>query len=152
MRTLGTGLARFCLAAWCGGAGLFVTVAIRPIRLPIFDSEQRAQLASLLFPGYYTLGMVLLSVALVGTLLGTWTGRARITLVLLTLCALLCLVGDYIVIYSPLAEATRKVWQEHAAPEASFRNQHIASMVANGVMLAFSLLAAGCASAWPAAK
>lgn len=143
-------LTRFCLSAWCGAAALFVSVALRPVRTPLFDSEMRAQLANMLFPGYYAAGTGLLLASLLGILFGNWSGIRRLALLALTFCALTCLTVDYFTIYSPLAEMSRQVWMEHAAPSARFRNYHLASMGINSVMLLLCLSAAVVACLSPA--
>lgn len=140
MRSWGIALNRFCLASWVGAAIFFVAVAIKPIRSPELESPQRALLASLLFPGYYAFGFTLLGLAWV--CLGCSRPRYWGWQLALVTIALLLAGIDWFVIYSPLADMTRRQWMEQAAPSSSFRNYHIASMVINATGLFFSLTAA----------
>lgn len=123
MRSWGIALNRFCLASWVGAAIFFVAVAIKPIRSPELESPQRALLASLLFPGYYAFGFTLLGLAWV--CLGCSRPRYWGWQLALVTIALLLAGIDWFVIYSPLADMTRRQWMEQAAPSSSFRNYHI---------------------------
>lgn len=122
----------------------FVAVAIRPIRAPELDTAHKALLAGLLFPGYYAFGFTLLGIALIATALGRprcWVWQLSFVALSLILAAI-----DWFAIYSPLAEMTRRQWMEQAAPPASFRDYHIASMIINGIGILASLIAAVLAS------
>jgi hypothetical protein len=147
MRAFGLTVARFSLASWVGAAVFFVAVAIRPIRAPELESPQRALLAGLLFPGYYAFGFTLLSLAGVAILLTRprrWLLQFAFVVLALALASI-----DWFAIYGPLAEMTRLQWVEQAAPPASFRGYHIASMSINAVGMVCSLIAA-LLSCWPA--
>ncbi|MDB5336478.1 MAG: hypothetical protein JWN70_2097 [Planctomycetaceae bacterium] len=133
-------IARLSLTCWLGAAIFFVAVAIRPIRSPFLDSQSKALLASLLFPGYYAFGFSLLSVGWVATCLSE--PRRRSWQLLWISLALGIAAADWIWIYSPLAEMTRLQWVEQAAPPASFRGYHLASMAINSVGLLCSAIAA----------
>ena len=133
-------IARLCLVGWLGAAVFFVAVAIRPIRSPILDSQSKALLASLLFPGYYAFGFSLLSVGWIATLLSQ-SRRCSWQLLWVTL-AIGIAAADWVWIYSPLAEMTRLQWVEQVAPPASFRGYHLASMAINSVGLICSAIAA----------
>lgn len=133
-------IARLSLVCWLGAAIFFVTVAIRPIRSPFLDSQSKALLASLLFPGYYAFGFGLLSVGWVATCCSS-NRRWSWQLLWVTL-AIGIAAADWIWIYGPLAEMTRLQWVEQAAPPASFRGYHLASMAINSVGLVCSALAA----------
>ncbi|MDB5391822.1 MAG: hypothetical protein JWM11_7468 [Planctomycetaceae bacterium] len=131
MRSWGLAITRLSLAGWLGAAVFFVAVAIRPIRTPDLDSPQKALLAGILFPGYYAFGLSLLSVAWALILLlrpRRWGWQFTFVTLSLGLA-----IVDWFMIYSPLAEMTRLQWMEQAAPPASFRGYHIASMVINGI-------------------
>ena len=133
-------VARLSLVGWMGAAIFFVAVAIKPIRSPELDTPSKALLASLLFPGYYAFGFTLLSVGWVATLLAAprrWSWQ----LFWVTLAILITLT-DWIWIYGPLAEMTRRQWVEQAAPSADFRTYHLASMAINSVGLLCGSIAA----------
>lgn len=133
-------VARLSLVGWIGAAIFFVAVAIRPIRSPELDSLSKALLANLLFPGYYAFGFTLLTVGWVSTILSTprrWSWQlAWVTL------ALVIASVDWIWIYSPLAEMTRRQWVEQAAPTADFRAYHVASMIINSAGMLCGSIAA----------
>lgn len=133
-------IARLCLVAWMGAAIFFVAVAIRPIRSPELDTISKALLASLLFPGYYSFGFTLLGVGWVSTLLSK-SGRFSWQLGWVTL-AIVISISDWLWIYTPLAEMTRRQWMEQAAPAAEFRSYHIASMCVNSASLICAIVAA----------
>lgn len=133
-------IARLSLVAWMGAAIFFVAVAIKPIRSPELDTLSKALLANLLFPGYYAFGFTLLSIGWIATLLAVprrWSWQ----LLWVTL-ALLVAAVDWVWIYGPLAEMTRRQWVEQAAPPANFRAYHLASMAINSVSLVCGSIAA----------
>ncbi len=133
-------IARLSLVGWLGAAVFFVAVAIRPIRSPFLDSQSKALLASLLFPGYYAFGFGLLSIGWVSTICAQprrWSWQ----LMWVTLAIGIGVV-DWVWIYSPLAEMTRLQWVEQAAPPASFRGYHLASMAINSVGIVCGAIAA----------
>lgn len=133
-------ISRLCLVAWMGAAIFFVAVAIRPIRSPDLDTISKALLASLLFPGYYSFGFTLLGLGWVSTLLAK-SGRFSWQLTWVTL-AIVISTSDWLWIYTPLAEMTRRQWMEQAAPAAEFRTYHIASMCVNSASLICAIVAA----------
>jgi hypothetical protein len=140
MRFWGLAVARLSLAGWLGAAVFFVAVAIRPIRAPELDTPHKALLAGILFPGYYAFGFTLLSLAAICILLARprfWICQFGFVALALGLATI-----DWFTIYSPLAEMTRLQWVEQAAPPASFRDYHIASMVINGFVVLCSAVAA----------
>ena len=139
-------LSRFALAAWLGAAVFFVSVALRPMSSPLFDSEHKAHLPLLFFPGYYAFEFTLLGVALLAGLCarGDASIRPRMfdaCLLLLTL-ALGCAVADWFWIYSPLADMLRLQIAQHTAPPASFRGYHVASRHINETILVLGAAAA----------
>lgn len=139
-------IAQLCLVAWMGAAIFFVAVAIKPIRSPDLDTPSKALLASLLFPGYYAFGFTLLSAGWVATLLSVprrWSWQ----LAWVTLAIGIALI-DWVWIYGPLAEMTRRQWVEQSAPSADFRNYHLASMAINSAGLLCGSIAALLAC-WP---
>ena len=133
-------VARLRLVSWVGAAVFFVAVAIRPIRSPELDTTSKALLANLLFPGYYAFAFSLLVTGWVSTLLSV--PRRRSWQLLWVTLALVVATADWVWIYSPLAEMTRRQWHEQAAPPANFRSYHVASMAINSVGLACSTVAA----------
>ena len=133
-------IARLSLTCWLGAAIFFVAVAIRPIRSPFLDSQSKALLAGLLFPGYYAFGFSLLSTGWITTCL-SYTRRWSWQLLWVTL-AIGIAAADWIWIYSPLAEMTRLQWVEQVAPPASFRGYHLASMAINSAGLLCGMIAA----------
>ena len=148
MNSLALVLCRLCLAAYVGAATFFVAIAIRPIRSPLFDSEQKGRLTQMLFPGYYIFGFVLLGTALLAALWISFRAdtaqRRRTTLVLLLIGFSLMLI-DWWWIYSPLTRMIAAQLDEHTAPPAVFRSYHLASMAINAVHMAFCIAAALCA-------
>ena len=140
---------------WGGAALFFVGVAIRPIRSEHFDSEQRARLAQMLFPGYYAFGIGLMGVALLaGLLAGRPRGSRdrlwrRLSLISL-MGALIVTLIDWFWVYGPLAAMINAELTQHIALPSSFRNYHVASMLINTLSISLILLAAvlGC---WPEA-
>lgn len=139
-------LARLSLVSWVGAAIFFVAVAIRPIRSPELDTHSKALLANLLFPGYYAFGFTLLSIGWGATLLSA-SRRWSWQLAWVTLAIAITAV-DWVWIYSPLAEMTRRQWVEQAAPSADFRTYHLASMAINSAGLLCGVVAAVLAC-WP---
>ena len=133
-------VARLSLSVWLGAALLFVTVAIKPIRAPELESPYRAFLAGLLFPGSYAFGVVLLMTGFFSTCLCSL--KWKLTILFATGLAIALGVIDWFLIYSPLAEIARQQWVAQAAPPASFRNYHLASMAINAVTLICSAAAA----------
>ena len=133
-------IARLSLVGWLGAAVFFVAVAIRPIRSPFLDTQSKALLASLLFPGYYAFGFGLLSIGWMATFCAQprrWSWQLMWVTLAIGISA-----ADYLWIYSPLAEMTRLQWVEQAAPPASFRGYHLASMAINSVAIICSAMAA----------
>lgn len=140
MRAWGLAIVRICLAGWLGAAVFFVAVAIRPIRAPELDTPHRALLAGILFPGYYAFGFTLLGLAW-GLILLVRPSRWLWQLGFVTLALGLAII-DWFTIYGPLAEMSRLQWMEQAAPPASFRDYHIASMIINAIGMLCTAIAA----------
>jgi hypothetical protein len=144
-------LTRLATAAWLGAAFFFVIVAIRPIRANVFESEDRARLAQMLFPGYYAFGVGLLGAALItgAVASGNRANRTRLRIYLALLaCALGTTLVDWVWIYSPLAAMVREEVAQHIALPANFQSYHTASRAINTVSIGLSLLAAG-VGFWP---
>ena len=141
---LAVAVTRLSLAAWVGGATLFVITSIAEQRHSTFDSVIRDQLATLRFPQYYVFGAVCLSTALIsggiGALLSTGGVRKRLVAAsLLTLLSSGIAIVDYGFVYSPL--------QSLIVPPGKSRSQefmvlHDRSRLINEIHLSIALLAA----------
>ena len=142
--SLAVTVTRLSLAAWVGGAALFVFTSIAEQRSPAFDSMIRDQLATLRFPWYYIFGTICLSLGLVcsafGALLSTGCIRKRLLAAsLLTLLSSGIALADYAYVYSPL--------QSLIEPPGKSRTQdfivlHERSRLINEIHLGLALLAA----------
>lgn len=135
-------IARFCLAAWVGAAAMFVTIGVREVTFPGFDSATRDQLALLRFPAYYVSGFALVTLAWIA-LACCLIGRKRTrTLVVAAACVSLALVlmaVDYVAIYTPLAEM---VSPPGAVKPAQFESLHARSEWINMADVGLCLIAA----------
>jgi hypothetical protein len=130
---IGLAVARLASAAWVGAAVLFVITALREVRHPGFDSATKDTLALLRFPAYYALGLVVVSAALAGTLLGLFgrekCQRRRIVAAAWLLgLVLLLMVADFVAIYSPIVGMITPVGK---ARSAEFAGYHRASIAIN---------------------
>jgi hypothetical protein len=144
--------ARLALAAWVGGAALFVITGVREVTTSdphLNQSAVKDALVAVRFPAYYAFGFTLLAVALACIaalprmrLLPT---LRRWLLLLLPAAALLLMIADYVWVYRPL-EAM--VTPPGKARPAEFVEYHAASKWINAAGLGVSLLAAVLVS-WP---
>jgi hypothetical protein len=145
-------LTRFCLAAWVGGAVLFVIVGVHEVTSEEFDSVQRSVLVTLRFPPYYIFGAVLTGAALVcGGLLVLIKAEPRWRVRIGTLlvgAALILMAVDYVSIYRPLIEMITP--PEKPRP-AGFRSYHEASKIVNEVGVTIAAVAA-LLFCWPRRK
>ncbi len=146
---LGLFLARICLSAWIGAAALFVVVGVAEVTRGGFDSSTKDALVAIRFPSYYLFGVVLVSLAGIGT----WLARNSValsrrrrgySLVLLTLVLTLMAV-DYVWIYLPLLQMVTPPGQ---VKSASFGTYHQASKWINLAGLVLCLSAAWLVN-WP---
>ncbi len=148
-RQLGLLLTRFALSAWVGAAVLFVVNGVRLVTLDAFDSVDRDHIALVRFPPYYVTGAILMALALGGLLaarrLPTLSGRRWTSVFVLTLLASLVMLGDYLWVYTPLAEM---ITPPGAPRPISFRSLHLASELLNTIQVALCLVAALVAN-WP---
>ncbi len=148
-RQLGLLLTRFALSAWVGAAALFVINGVQLVTLDAFDSVDRDHIALVRFPPYYMTGATLLALSLGGLLVSrgfpTLRGRRWAIIFVLTLLASLIMLGDYLWVYTPLAEM---ISPPGAARPVSFRRLHLASELLNTLQIALCLAAALVAN-WP---
>jgi hypothetical protein len=144
--------ARLALAAWVGGATLFVITGVREVTTTdphLNQSTVRDALVAVRFPAYYAFGSTLTAVALACVALLPhkrllWKLRRWMLLGLLSV-ALLMMLADYVWIYRPLVEMTTPPGQ---ARPAEFVDYHAASKWINAAGLGVSLFAAGLLC-WP---
>jgi hypothetical protein len=135
---------RLALAAWVGGAALFVITSVLEQRFPAFDSVTRDHLATIRFPLYYYFGGICLLTALIASALGVvmcqGSARTRLLLVLaLTLISASIAAFDYQFVYTPL--------QVEITPAGRPRSQefmalHVRSQLINEVHVGIAFLAA----------
>jgi hypothetical protein len=139
---LGLTIARLSAAAWVGAASLFVETALREVRHPGFDSVTKDTLALLRFPAYYAFGFTLVSLALVGALVGSIGSppnddkvsanplrardirRIRAASGLLVL-VLLMMLADFAVVYRPMADMITPPGRAHLAEFLSYHRVSI---------------------------
>lgn len=117
MNRMGITLARGLLAAWCGAAALYVTTSIREQVSPKFNIAIKDELALIRFPSYYLFGFAMVSLGLVGVVLGKHPAISKTKRqwsIALLIAALTLMVADYQLIYSPLVELLNPVGQERA--------------------------------------
>jgi len=158
--------ARLALAAWVGGAALFVITGIREVTTDdphLNQSAVKDALVAVRFPAYYAFGFTLVGVALAcvaalprNRLL--WTprprkdatrrtqpGLRRRLLLLLLVAALLLMTADYVWVYRPLEAMVTPPGQ---ARPARFIEYHRTSKWINAAGLGVSLFTAALLS-WP---
>ncbi|MFM9962164.1 MAG: hypothetical protein ACKV2Q_13165 [Planctomycetaceae bacterium] len=141
-------IARFALSAWIGAAALFVCTSITEQVSPTFGSDVKNSLAAIRFPWYYGFGFGLVGTGFVTSLIGVRRAeqRARWTVIVTSLVlALLLMVLDYIVIYTPLHEI---VTSPSGVQDARFQNLHRWSERINTLDITLCLIAA-LAVCWP---
>jgi len=137
-------ICRFTLAAWVGGAALFVVTSVHEQTFGQFDSLTKDQLATIRFPDYYLFGFALVTAALVTGWIGL-SGKRRIIFTVLTSLALATMLVDYFTVYLPLQDAITPPGQVRTA---EFVTLHTRSKHINQVSLTLSL-AAGLLVCWP---
>lgn len=140
---------RFALSAWVGAATLFVINGVRLVTSGKFDSVDKDVFALLRFPAYYAIGAALMAMAITGAILAVGTvGLSRRrwrSIIILTLLACGLLLGDYLWIFTPLAEM---ITPPGAARPRGFQNLHRASEIINTLQVGLCLGAAVTAQ-WP---
>lgn len=142
---------RFSLAAWVGAAAMFVFVVLLPLRSVELDSQQKAQLPLLLFPGYYAFGFGLLSTAVACGIIARpvcRSSRLRAFWLALAVLALVTLAADRVWIYTPLASMIGEELATGNARPAAFLAYHQYSRWFNTAVWLLSLLAA-LGACWP---
>lgn len=148
MQRLCLTIARFALSAWIGAAALFVVTAIAEQRSTAFGSDVKNVLVMLRFPSYYGFGFVLVGLGLVVGAVGIDRPRNRrrwFVLVGSLVLALLLMIVDYIVIYSPLLAI---VTDPSGVRDARFLGLHRWSEQINTVDVTLCAIAA-IAVCWP---
>lgn len=131
------------MAAWVGGAVLFVVTSVVEQSGPNFDNVIRDQLAVMRFPFYYGFGFVLIAVGLVAGLVARGhaavSKKAAVTFLICTVLALIMMVVDYLWIYQPLAQL---ITPAGSVRTSDFVTYHNASKYINMVNLTLCLIAA----------
>jgi hypothetical protein len=133
------------LGGWAAVSTFFATVTLLPARDPAFDSESKGRLALLFFPGYYLFALLLLGA---GGLLGlasrprTLAGKAAVLLAVLGAAVQL---ADWVLIYRPIEQMTRRQVEMHEPLPQEFRAYHLASQRANLGVWCLSVAAAAAA-------
>ncbi|MBT4863701.1 MAG: hypothetical protein HON53_01090 [Planctomycetaceae bacterium] len=149
MRSFLLTVCRFSMAAWVGGAALFVVTSVIEQSGPNFDSEIRDHLALMRFPFYYGFGFSLLGVGLLSGLAAC--GHPSVSKKIATAffacasLAMILMVVDYVWIYQPLVEL---ITPAGSAKSAEFVTYHKASKYINEIDLTLCLVAA-LAICWP---
>ncbi len=142
MQRLCLTIARLSLSAWIGAAALFVCTSISEQVSTAFDSDVKNILAAIRFPWYYGFGFSLVIVGLIGGILGIGRQNHRRcwnVFVTSLLLALILMVTDYVVIYSPLHEM---VTRPDGVRDARFQQLHRWSEQINTVDISLCLIAA----------
>ena len=134
---------------------LFVTIAVREVRHPEFDSATKDTLALLRFPAYYVFGFVLVVMALVSAVLaflrtrstenGGEKGRLGAAAGLLAI-SLALMIADFYAVYRPMVEM---ITPPGRARSSEFRTYHRASVWLNTADVALCAVAA-VLLCWPA--
>lgn len=97
---------RFSLSAWVGAAILFVVTGVREVTMTDFDAATKNLLAVTRFPAYYAFGFTLVAVAAIASFSLILVDKERrprkITLLLLSILALIVMYLDHRFIYLPL--------------------------------------------------
>ena len=140
-------IGRFALAAWVGGAILFVVTSVHEQTFDGFDSVTKDQLATIRFPDYYQFGFALVTTALVSGLIGL-SRKRRIVFAVLTGLALAIMCVDYFTVYLPLQESITPPGQVRTE---EFITLHNRSKHINQISLSLALLASLIAC-WPVAR
>ena len=140
-------IARFASAAWVGAAVLFVVNGVQQVTSGKFESMITDQLVLLRFPSYFVMGFACVGAAFIGTAI---TGemlslRRRGAILGLLGLALVLMLFDYLVIYSPLAAMIDPPGQPR--PDG-FRKLHHWSMIVNSIDVGLVMMGAFLLS-WP---
>jgi len=144
-------IARFALSAWIGAAALFVCTSISEQISPTFDSDIKNTLAAIRFPWYYGFGFGLVGMGFVCSVIGVGLKEQRarwLMIVVPILLALILMVVDYFVIYTPLHEI---VSQTTHARDARFVELHRWSERINTIDIVLCLIAA-LTLCWPSKR
>jgi hypothetical protein len=140
------------MAAWVGGAALFVVTSIIEQSGPNFDSVIRDHLALMRFPFYYGFGFSLVGVSLFAGVAAvghpTVGRKCATTFLICTSLAMTLMLVDYFWIYQPLIEL---ITPAGAVKTADFVTYHKASKYINEIDLTLCLVAAF-AICWPMAS
>jgi hypothetical protein len=143
-------VARFALAAWVGGATLFVINGVRLVMSAAFDSPARDHMALIRFPTYYLFGTICVGLTLLCLpVLRRRSGFGPVrwwSVTGLVLMAAVLMGADYFWVYRPLADMITPPGQSRPA---EFHGLHRASLWMNTAHVGLSLLAALLLN-WPA--
>ena len=138
MRNVCLTICRFSLAAWVGGAILFVITSVHEQMFDGFESATKDQLALIRFPDYYLFGSILLTTVFLSGLVG-FKGKRRIVLSVLALASLALMAVDYSMVYQPLVDAITPPGQVRTE---QFTTLHTQSKQINQAGLSLALIAA----------
>lgn len=144
MLRLAMTIVRLLLAAWVGGAALFVMTSVAEQRFTGFSSMIRDQLATIRFPLYYLFAALTLLPA-TGLLLLMFGDRrirrSRVLLLASLLATASCLLAawDYLAVYGPLQDLIVPPGQ---ARTMEFVDLHVRSRRINELHVSLALAAA----------
>lgn len=150
MSRLALMLVRLAASAWIGAAVLFVINGVSQVTSGKFESITTDQLVLLRFPAYYLMGFLLTGIAFVGAVLSgdQLSFRRRACLLGLFGTAIVVMIFDYLVVYSPLAAMIDPPGKPRPA---EFQTLHRWSMRINTLHIALVLIGALIAN-WPAKR
>lgn len=150
MSRLALMLVRLAASAWIGAAVLFVINGVSQVTSGKFESITTDQLVLLRFPAYYLMGFLLTGIAFVGAILSgdQLSFRRRAALLGLFGTAIIVMIFDYLVVYSPLAAMIDPPGKPRPA---EFQTLHRWSMKVNTLQIGLVLLGALIAN-WPARR
>lgn len=138
---------RFALCAWVGAATLFVVTGVREVTMTDFDAATKNRLAAIRFPAYYAFGFTLVAVSAMASfglfLVEKERRQRKVTLLSLTVLALVVMYVDHRFIYLPL-EAMMLEPEGRLSPDFFTYHQwsKYINCVSVGVCLIASLIAA----------
>lgn len=130
-------ICRIAIAAWVGGAILFVVTSVHEQTFDGFESITKDQLATIRFPDYYRFGFALVITALFTGSMGLRHKR-RIIFSVLTGLALAVMCVDYLTVYLPLQDAITPPGQVRTE---EFITLHIHSKQINQASLSLAFVA-----------
>lgn len=139
-------LLAFALSAWAG-AILFWTFAATPVMFKRLGRERAGQATRVVFPNYYLLGVLLMTLALAAlagwTLLeGRWSVAAKLLFAIVSVVFLLALYGRLVLLATMERHREGRERGEEAAARA-WGKAHGVSVLLNLASLALALAGVG---------